>query len=102
MLNHGPRLGTIGAIQGLVDAGVEGDTAMSKSTYFVQECPTCGRNLEVRVEYLGRRVVCQHCRGQFVACDSDNADYCSESGTALLRRAEELLEMSSRRRYLAG
>lgn len=75
---------------------------MSKSTYFVQECPTCGRNLEVRVEYLGRRVVCQHCRGQFVACDSDNADFCSESGTALLRRAEELLEMSSRRRYLAG
>jgi hypothetical protein len=75
---------------------------MSKSTYFVQECPTCGRNLEVRVEYLGRRVVCQHCRGQFVACDSDHADYCSESGTALLRRAEELLEMSSRRRYLAG
>jgi hypothetical protein len=75
---------------------------MSKSTYFVQECPTCGRNLEVRVEYLGRRVVCQHCRGQFVACDTDHADYCSESGTALLRRAEELLEMSSRRRYLAG
>ena len=89
-------------LTGHVDVGVEGDTAMSKSTYFVQECPTCGRNLEVRVEYLGRRVVCQHCRGQFVACDSDNADYCSESCTALLRRAEELLEMSSRRRYLAG
>src|SRR5262245_58278069 len=23
---------------------VEGDTAMPKSTYFVQECPTCGRS----------------------------------------------------------
>lgn len=75
---------------------------MSKSTYFVQECPTCGRNLEVRVEYLGKRVVCQHCRGQFLASDASNAGYFSESGTALLRRAEELLEMSSRRKYLAG
>ena len=75
---------------------------MSKSTYFVQECPTCGRNLEVRVEYLGKRVVCQHCRGQFVATDATNASFCSESGTALLRRAEELLEMSTRRKFLAG
>jgi hypothetical protein len=76
---------------------------MSKSTYFVQECPTCGRNLEVRVEYLGKKVICQHCRGQFVAADSTNdASYFSESGTGLLRRAEELLEMSSRRKYLAG
>ena len=75
---------------------------MSKSTYFVQECPTCGRNLEVRVEYLGKRVVCQHCRGQFVATDAANTSFCSESGTALLRRAEELLEMSTRRKFLAG
>ena len=29
---------------------------MSKATYFVQECPTCGRDLEIRVEYLGKRV----------------------------------------------
>ena len=75
---------------------------MSKPTYFVQECPTCGRNLEVRVEYLGKRVVCQHCRGQFVAAETSDASFLSESGTALLRRAEELLEMSSRRKYLAG
>ncbi len=38
-------------------------------TYFVQECPTCGRLLQVRVEYLGLRVACQHCRGRFVARD---------------------------------
>ena len=34
---------------------------MAKSTYFVQECPTCGRALHVRVEYIGRALVCQHC-----------------------------------------
>jgi hypothetical protein len=65
---------------------------MSTGTYFVQECPTCGRRLHIRVEYLGRKVVCQHCRGQFIACDpasrrSDEAN----SADALLRRAEELL-----------
>ena len=69
---------------------------MSKSTYFVQECPTCGRNLEVRVEYLGRKVMCQHCRGQFLASDSPSARYLSDSGIGLLERANELLEMSSR------
>ena len=27
---------------------------MPGGTYFVQECPTCGRSLQVRVEYLGK------------------------------------------------
>jgi hypothetical protein len=30
---------------------------MSSSTYFVQECPICGRQLQIRVEYLGKRVI---------------------------------------------
>ena len=42
---------------------------MSNATYFVQECPTCGRRLQIRVEYLGRRVVCQHCQGALIAAD---------------------------------
>ena len=42
---------------------------MPNATYFVQECPTCGRRLQIRVEYLGKRVVCQHCQGKFVAMD---------------------------------
>ncbi len=66
---------------------------MSKPTYFVQECPTCGRSLQVRVEYLGRQVVCQHCHGRFEACDPSSAAYPpSASGVNLLRRADELLE----------
>jgi hypothetical protein len=72
---------------------------MSRSTYFVQECPTCGRSLHVRVEYLGRNVVCQHCHALFEACDPSSAQYPpSQSGLALLRRADELLETVERSR----
>ena len=37
---------------------------MAGVTYFVQECPTCGRRLQVRVIYLGKRVACRHCGAQ--------------------------------------
>jgi hypothetical protein len=72
---------------------------MSNPTYFVQECPTCGRRLHIRVEHLGRRVVCQHCRGRFTACDSPIAGRVvgeSEEGS-ILQRAEQLLETSKTR-----
>lgn len=66
---------------------------MSNSIFYVQSCPTCGRRLQIRVEYLGRRVVCQHCQGQFVATDPANrGGDCPEYGSDLLRRADELLE----------
>ena len=72
---------------------------MSNSTYFVQGCPTCGRRLQIRVEYLGKQVVCQHCQGQFVAADPSNAQCdCAERGNALLRRADELLESVAQRK----
>jgi DNA-directed RNA polymerase subunit RPC12/RpoP len=40
-----------------------------KVTYFVQQCPTCGRRLQVKVEYMGMEVVCQHCGGLLRAQD---------------------------------
>jgi len=65
---------------------------MSQSTFFVQECPTCGRNLQIRVQHMGKDVVCQHCRARFEACDPNSATYPpSNSGLALLHRVEELL-----------
>ena len=67
---------------------------MSGATYFVQECPTCGRRLQIRVEYLGKQVVCQHCRGKLIACDPASNRYGS-GGSVLMDRAEELLERSS-------
>ncbi len=76
---------------GLLDDGQgNGGANMSRSTFFVQECPTCGRSLQVCVEYLGRQVVCQHCHGRFEASESTTA--ARGSAIDLLRRADELLE----------
>lgn len=69
---------------------------MPSTVYFVQECPTCGRNLQIRVHYLGKRVVCQHCSATFEACDPSSGAYPpSESSLSLLDRADELLEAAS-------
>lgn len=65
---------------------------MRCSTYFVQECPTCGRRLQIRVRYLGKSVVCQHCRGQLLARDpSINRHAAPTTAEILLRRANQLL-----------
>ena len=67
---------------------------MSRNTYFVQECPTCGRKLEIRVQYLGKQVVCQHCNARFEAYDPSSAGYPppQSSSISLLERAEQLLQ----------
>lgn len=72
---------------------------MSNPTYYVQECPTCGRRLQIRVEYLGRTVACQHCQGAFTATDpaSLRNDRC-EGSSALLKRADQLLASIAQRR----
>lgn len=67
---------------------------MAESTYFVQECPTCGRNLRIRVEYLGRSVVCQHCKRSLVARDPDAS---GDVGSGLLQRASELIDRADQR-----
>ena len=65
---------------------------MHTLTYFDQNCPICGRHLQIRVAFLGRRVACQHCRGEFEACDPGSKSYPpGDSGVALLKRAGELL-----------
>jgi DNA-directed RNA polymerase subunit M/transcription elongation factor TFIIS len=58
------------------------------ATYFVQECPSCSRQLQVRLEYLGKSVVCQHCEREFEASPAAQQ---SDSGEFLLNRADELL-----------
>ena len=74
---------------------------MSKPVYYVQECPTCGRRLQIRVVYLGKRVVCQHCLAEFDACDpSSKQPATSDSSRDLLLRAEELLATVGRQQSL--
>ncbi len=72
---------------------------MSNPTYFLQGCPTCGRRLQIKVEYLGRTVVCQHCHGNLVATDPASVRNDSEdSREALLRRADQILNSLASRR----
>ena len=71
---------------------------MAGVTYFVQECPTCGRRLQVRVSYLGKRVACLHCSAQFTAYDPHSPDDPpSDYGLDLLARVDQLLEASAGR-----
>ena len=65
---------------------------MAGITYFVQECPTCGRKVQVRVNYLGKRVACRHCGAQFAACDPQSPEYPpADSSLAMLARVDQLL-----------
>ncbi len=68
---------------------------MSIPTYFVQECPTCGRLVQVRLAYLGRQVKCQHCCGEFTARDPSNKSSADDS--TIIERADALLELLSAR-----
>ena len=66
---------------------------MSKHVFFVRECPTCGRHLHIRVEYLGKKVVCQHCHGKLEARDPAAADGpIVDPAQSILLRADALLE----------
>ncbi len=73
---------------------------MAHSIFYIQECPICGRNLRVRVVYLGKRVVCKHCGSKFLAFDASSGE--SSSGSSILERADQLLatvdEMKNRPR----
>lgn len=61
-------------------------------TYFLSDCPTCGRKLQIRVEYLGKRVACRHCHAVFEAKDPVMAARSAHS-ESILERAEHLLAM---------
>lgn len=58
---------------------------------FEQECPVCGRPVQILWQHRKHSVICTHCRGNFVAG-------AEQVGSAfLLQRADELLEAVVRR-----
>lgn len=66
---------------------------MPSGAYFIRSCPTCGRSLEIRVEYFGKRVSCRHCSAEFDTVDGPvDLPRASDSSLSLLARAEELIE----------
>jgi hypothetical protein len=73
---------------------------MPRIAYYYQDCPTCGRSLQVRVEYLGRSLYCPHCRGEFRAADSANVPVSTgQRRLTLIDRANELLESVQLHQY---
>ena len=71
---------------------------MSRSRNITQECPVCGRPLSILSIYLGRRVTCQHCGGRFLASKPTVRNgTATAQANSLLRRAEQLIDGSSRR-----
>jgi hypothetical protein len=44
--------------------------------------------------YIGHRVVCRHCKHQFVVRDPSSSFALSDSGLALLHRVDEVLEQA--------
>jgi hypothetical protein len=63
---------------------------MRGATYFLRDCPTCGRKVQIRVEYLGKRVACRHCHAVFEAADPMLLPRKTENDS-ILERAEQLL-----------
>ncbi len=69
---------------------------MSRNVFFVRDCPTCGRRLHIRVEYLGKKVVCPHCGAMLDAVDLAAGDLpVTETSRSLMQRVDKLLETTS-------
>jgi hypothetical protein len=74
------------------------ETKMQRAKTYLQNCPVCGRPLEIPVEYRGRALNCRHCGGHFNAIDPASSIFAAQnSSSALLRRAEQLIKLSERK-----
>lgn len=61
---------------------------MSWNTFFVQNCSTCGRRLQIKIVDLGKQLMCQHCGANFLAKDSHN------ESAAMLDSVSHWIEMA--------
>ncbi len=68
---------------------------MSRNVYYNQQCPVCGRMLQITVQLLGRRVYCQHCGGGFMALDEHVSPSYGGAIKSTADRADELLERAA-------
>lgn len=64
---------------------------MASGMVFVRPCPTCGRNLEIRVELLGRDVQCRHCSAEFVATQRCETPWIDAAVDRVLAKAEQYI-----------
>jgi len=66
-------------------------------TYFHTQCAACGRKLYVRVEHLGKQVMCQHCGYHFRAADPSSLDGDATESESVLARVDRLLAQRKHR-----
>ena len=64
---------------------------MASGLFFVRPCPTCGRNLEVRIELLGHEVQCRHCSAEFVATQRCETPWIDAAVDRVLAKAERYM-----------
>ena len=64
---------------------------MASGMVFVRPCPTCGRNLEIRVELLGRDVQCRHCSAEFIASQRCETPWIDAAVDRALEKAERYI-----------
>lgn len=68
---------------------------MPMPSRFTQPCPTCGRQMRISVELLGREVACQHCHAEFVAGQEPAGDLTAAREQDLLNRVDEMLRQAT-------
>jgi rRNA maturation protein Nop10 len=74
------------------------ETKMPILSTYLQNCPVCGRPLEIPAEYRGRKLNCRHCGGKFTAIDPSSPVFAAQNASnALLRRADQLLELCAKK-----
>lgn len=65
---------------------------MASGTYFFRSCPTCGRQLNVRVELLGREIECAQCHAVFMATEEPEVSPDDLRIEQILARAQRYIE----------
>ncbi len=65
---------------------------MASKAYFLGECPTCSRKLEIRVELLGKRIACQHCGATHIASDAETRQTSEQKIEQVLARAKAYVD----------
>ena len=68
---------------------------MPMPSRFNQPCPTCGRQMRISVELLGRDVACQHCHAEFVAGQEPAGEQVPPREQVLMDRVEEMLRQAT-------
>lgn len=64
---------------------------MSFSTFFLHECPKCGRRLEIKISHIGSKVTCLQCHGTFVAENPVEKSLEDDRIEQILAKAERFL-----------